>query len=84
MFRRAAAFPSEGAVAPAWIPGIWWSDHSSFWLHGYPAIMITDTAPFRYPYYHTPEDTPDKLDFARMARVVSGVAEVVKELAGTV
>jgi hypothetical protein len=43
--------------------------------------MLTDTAPFRYRYYHTPQDTPEKLDYERMARVVAGVGDVVKELA---
>jgi hypothetical protein len=42
--------------------------------------MITDTAPFRYPYYHHPEDTPDKIDFDRMARVVDGLESVIDEL----
>ncbi len=43
--------------------------------------MITDTAPFRYPYYHTAEDTPDKLNFDHMARVVSGVGGVIEDFA---
>ena len=62
-FRAHSTFPSEGIAAPAFIPGISWSDHWSFWKHGYPAIMITDTAPYRYPAYHTSEDTPDKVDY---------------------
>jgi hypothetical protein len=45
--------------------------------------MITDTAPYRYPHYHAPSDTPDKLDYDRMARVVSGLAGVVEELTTT-
>lgn len=79
-FRRHAQFPSEGGALPAALPGIDWSDHWAFWQAGYPALMITDTAPFRYPYYHHEEDTPDKLDFDRLARVVSGLAGVVAEL----
>ena len=43
--------------------------------------MITDTAMFRYPYYHTPLDTANRVDFARMARVVGGVRRVVESLA---
>jgi hypothetical protein len=82
-FRRHANFPSEGVAAPSKIPGIYWSDHSSFWREGWPAIMITDTAPFRNPAYHTESDTPDRIDYARMARVTRGIAEVVKELAGS-
>lgn len=81
-FRQHTQFPSEGAAVPGWIQGIGWSDHWSFWQQGYPAIMITDTAPFRYPYYHTPQDTPDKVDFDRTARVVAGLARVVTDLAG--
>ncbi|MCC7438926.1 MAG: M20/M25/M40 family metallo-hydrolase [Armatimonadetes bacterium] len=72
-FRQTTAFPSEGASAPGWITGIGWSDHAAFWEQGYQAIMITDTAPFRYPYYHTPFDTPDRLDYDRMARIVHGL-----------
>ena len=49
---------------------------------GYPALMVTDTALFRYPYYHTAEDTPDKLDYDRLARVVTGLDKVIGELAG--
>lgn len=80
-FRRSVEFPSEGIAAPAIMPGIGWSDHWSFWKQGYPAVMVTDTLPFRYPYYHTPHDTPDKLDFDRMARVVWGMRGVVAKLA---
>ncbi len=80
-FRRDARFPSEGAAAPAWIEGIGWSDHWSFWQHRYPGIMITDTALFRYPHYHTSLDTPDKIDYARMARLVGGLVRVVGDLA---
>jgi Zn-dependent M28 family amino/carboxypeptidase len=80
-FRESTSFPSEGLAAPADWPGVGWSDHWSFWKEGYPAIMITDTAPFRYPYYHTPLDTSDKVDFKKMARVVEGVRHVVESLA---
>jgi Zn-dependent M28 family amino/carboxypeptidase len=81
-FRKHARFPSEGAALPSAVPGIDWSDHWSFWQNGYPALMVTDTAPFRYPYYHLAQDTPDKLDYDRMARVVAGLRYVIEELAG--
>jgi hypothetical protein len=81
-FRRHAKFPSEGGAVPGEIIGIGWSDHWSFWQEGYQGVMITDTAPFRYPYYHHPQDLPDKLDFDRMTRVVDGLVPVVAELAG--
>ena len=80
-FRERGAFPSEGVAAPGLIPGVTWSDHWAFRQHGYPAIMVTDTAPFRYRHYHEPTDTPDKIDYARMARVVGGLEAVVTELA---
>lgn len=80
-FRRHANFPSEGTAAPGWITGIGWSDHWSFWRKGYKAIMVTDTALFRYRYYHTAGDTPEKIDYDRLARVTNGLAQVVIELA---
>ena len=80
-FRESAKFPSEGIAAPANWPGIGWSDQWSFWQEGWPGIMVTDTAPFRYPYYHTAFDTADKVDFERMARVVDGLRNVVVSLA---
>jgi len=80
-FRASTAFPSEGVAAPSGIEGIHWSDHWSFWEAGYPAIMVTDTAPFRYPHYHTSTDTPGQLDYTGLARVTSGLAEVVGMLA---
>jgi len=80
-FRAHARFPTQGAAAPAWVPGVWWSDHWSFWVEGYPAIMITDTAPYRNPFYHTPADTPDKLDYPRMSLIVDGLGHVVRALA---
>ena len=82
-FREHARIRSEGAALPAFVPGIGWSDQWSFWQHGYPGIMITDTAPFRYPYYHSAMDTPDKIDYDSMTRVVSGVEKMVVDLAGT-
>jgi Zn-dependent M28 family amino/carboxypeptidase len=81
VFRTQAAFPSEGAAVPAFLPGVGWSDHESFWENGYPAVMVTDTAPFRYPHYHQKGDTPDKIDYERCARVVAGVERVVRDLA---
>jgi Zn-dependent M28 family amino/carboxypeptidase len=79
LFRQHGKIPSQGAAFPSFVPGVAWSDHWSFWQHGYPAIMITDTAPFRYPHYHSATDTPDKLDYDRFALVVSGVEKVIEE-----
>jgi peptidase M28-like protein len=82
LFRKHAKIPSEGAALPAFIPGVSWSDQWSFWRHGYPAIMVTDTAPFRYPHYHSSSDTPDKLDYDRFTLVVSGMEKVIENLSG--
>ncbi len=81
LFRQHTAFPSEGVAAPSWIMGIGWSDHWSFWKEGYPAIMVTDTALFRYGPYHSAQDTPDKIDLDRVARAVAGLSRVVEGLA---
>jgi hypothetical protein len=80
LFRKHAKIPCEGASLPAFVPGVSWSDQWSFWQHGYPAIMVTDTAPFRYPYYHSSNDTPDKLDYDRFTLVVSGMEKVIEDL----
>ena len=80
-FRAHTAFPSIGGVAPGFIPGIDWSDHWSFAQHRFPAVMITDTALFRYPHYHLPTDTPDKVDVERLARVTKGIERVIRDAA---
>jgi len=80
LFRRGSDFPSEWLAAPSIVPGLSWSDHWSFRQHGYPAVMVTDTAFYRYPHYHLPGDTPEKLDYERMAKVTAGLAAMLKEL----
>ena len=80
VFREHSSTPSEGASLPSSVPGVGWSDHWSFWQEGYPGIMITDTAPFRYPHYHEPTDTPDKIDFVILAEVTKSLVHVVKDL----
>lgn len=76
-FRAEAGFPCEGAALPGFVAGVGWSDQASFWKHDYPGIMVTDTAPFRYPWYHTSGDTPDKVDYESTARVVLGLERVI-------
>ena len=80
-FMEGINFPVESVAAFGFIPGIEWSDHSSFWRYNYPAIMVTDTAPYRYPYYHTAEDTPDKIDYPSLARVTYGIFYATQRLA---
>ncbi len=81
LFRKHAHFPSEGVAAPASVPGIMRSDHASFRDQGFPAFMVTDTAYNRNPHYHRASDTPDTLDYERMARVTLGLAAVLRGLA---
>jgi len=80
-FRSHTAFPTIGGVAPGFVPGIDWSDHWAFAEQGFPAIMLTDTALFRYPHYHRPTDTPDKVDMDSLARVVKGIERVLRDAA---
>ena len=80
IFRDSAKIPSEGLSAPEDLEGVSWSDHWSFWQAGYPAIMITDTAPFRYKHYHQVTDTYDKIDFIRMSRVTSGISQMLQQI----
>jgi hypothetical protein len=79
-FRSTTHFPSEGVSMSGEVQGIGWSDHWAFWQTGVPAIMLTDTAPFRYPHYHRATDTPERLDYPRLARVTLGVEKVVRAL----
>jgi Zn-dependent M28 family amino/carboxypeptidase len=80
-FKAASPLPLIASPAPARIPGVGWSDHWSFWQQGYRALLLTDTAPYRYPHYHAASDTPDKLDYTRLAWATEGVAAAVRHLA---
>ena len=71
------------AVLPSVLPLVKSSDHWAFWRCGYPAVMITDTAPLRYRHYHRPTDTSEKLDYIKMAEVVSGLERTIAEIVGS-
>lgn len=58
------------------------SDHAAFWTAGTPAIMLTDTANFRNPNYHTPFDTPDTLDYAFLWKVTAALVSALAVVAG--
>lgn len=75
-----SSLPAESINAPAWLTGIDFSDHASYWLHNIPAVMITDTSFYRNPNYHQASDTAETLDFTRMAQVVQAVYGVVKHI----
>lgn len=59
--------------APKFIPGIDFSDHLNYWKYGYLAVMITNTAFYRNKNYHELTDTPETLNYSKMAEVVKGV-----------
>lgn len=79
-FRARTPFPIESASMPEAVQGIGWSDQWSFWQFGWPAIMVSDTAPFRNPHYHEASDLPETLDYARMAQVTEGIVAVIEDL----
>jgi Zn-dependent M28 family amino/carboxypeptidase len=81
-FQRRTRFPLQVLAAPDDVAGVGWSDHWAFWQAGYPAMMVTDTAPFRYPWYHTADDTADKVDYETLSEVVDGLEAVIEALAG--
>jgi Zn-dependent M28 family amino/carboxypeptidase len=80
-FRRHSDFPLEHVATFRWVPGVAWSDHLSFWRQGYRALMVTDTAFYRYRYYHTPEDTPDKLAYPQLGRATEGLCRCFAAMA---
>ncbi|HEY8227208.1 MAG TPA: M28 family peptidase [Pyrinomonadaceae bacterium] len=75
--RGGSRLPVYSINAPTLVAGIDFSDQLNYWQAGYPAVMITDTAFYRNPNYHSPGDTPEKLDYKRMAMVVEGVYSAV-------
>ncbi|MFH0988748.1 MAG: M20/M25/M40 family metallo-hydrolase [bacterium] len=81
--RRSCEIGVECLAAPGWIPPLFLSDHSSFWKHDFPALMITDTAFLRNPHYHRPSDTADTLNYEFLAEVVKGLQEAMMTLDGT-
>ena len=80
-FQAGSDFPVEHVARFSFVPGVSWSDHQSFWRQGYPALMVTDTAFYRYAYYHTAQDTPEKVNYAAMAEVVQGLYKAIASLA---
>ncbi len=80
---RATELPVHWAALPAVVTGVAWSDHYPFFRRGIPAFMVTDTAPFRYPWYHTANDTPEKLDYLRLAVLADGLESLLRFLVGT-
>lgn len=80
-FRVHAPLPSIGGIVPGFIETADFSDHWSYGQFGFPAVMLTDTAPFRNPYYHQPDDLPESVDYDSLARITLGIEQVLRHLA---
>jgi aminopeptidase YwaD len=63
-----------------YLPATRRSDHAPFWDAGYPAILVTDTADLRNPYYHTSSDCIETLDVNAMGRITQGLAAGLRKL----
>jgi hypothetical protein len=82
-FRAATSFPAEYLVAPSFTVIVGLSDQLAFWRQGYPGLMVTDTAFMRNPAYHLSTDTPDTLDYVRLAQVTEGLIGALRRLASS-
>jgi Zn-dependent M28 family amino/carboxypeptidase len=80
-FRAHSDFPLQTVSTFRFVPGVSWSDHRSFWCQGYRAVMITHTAPYRYPHYHAATDTPDKLAYGKLTQVTLALFAAFNEVA---
>ncbi len=79
-FRDSSPFPSIGGLAPGFVEGVDLSDHWSYHQFGYPALMVTDTAPFRNPYYHADNDLPDTVDYQSLTHITLGLDQMLRTL----
>jgi hypothetical protein len=79
-YKAQAALPVRRFKAPAWLPGIDFSDHLNYWQFDYSAVLLTDTAFYRNKHYHEPTDTLDRLDLRRLGLSVEAVLAVVLAL----
>jgi hypothetical protein len=78
--RGASRVPVYSFNGPSIVPGVDLSDHLNYWKKGFKALMITDTAFYRYDHYHGAGDVPDNLDYERMAEVVTGIHGALMQL----
>lgn len=77
--RAATDLPVHSINGPAALPGINYSDHLNYWHFDYDAVMITDTSFYRNKAYHTKDDTADRLDYDKMAKVVMAISHFAAE-----
>jgi hypothetical protein len=78
--KESSSIPVETLSSVSFIPGVDFSDHRSFWKMGYHAVMITDTAFYRNPNYHTARDSIDTLDFDKMSNLLKGLIQTARDL----
>ncbi|TGE28804.1 M28 family peptidase [Hymenobacter metallicola] len=79
-YKRVATLPVKRFKAPAWLPGIDFSDHLNYWQFDYSAVLLTDTAFYRNKHYHEPTDTVGRLDMHRLGLSVEALLAVVLAL----
>lgn len=80
LVRAATDLPVIGRPLGSMVPALHHfarSDHMAFWEADIPAIMVTDTANFRNPHYHRPSDTPDTLDYERLAALIGATCVAI-------
>ena len=80
-FKRGDNIITKVFAAPAWLPGIDFSDHLNYWARGWDAFMLTDTSFYRNKNYHEKSDTPDTLDYSRMSYVVTNMFHALAGMA---
>ena len=76
-WRKASRFPLTLSILPGPFASLALSDQLNFWTHGYPAVMVSDTAFYRNANYHESTDLPDTLDYERMAEVADAIASSI-------
>ncbi|MBL8863210.1 MAG: M28 family peptidase [Planctomycetes bacterium] len=80
VLRAGTGLAIEGYVVPSFAPGTGFAPHAAFWQAGFPAVCLSDTGSWRSRNFATPSDTHDRLDYARMARVVQGLVRAAGQL----
>ena len=74
----AGDLPAQGQVLPDSVHEAGWSDHWSFWQIGVPALVVSDSGPFRNAHYHQTSDVPESLDYSRMATLTNQLGAVLR------
>lgn len=72
-FQEQTHFPCRSVSTPEFMPRIVNSDQTPFWLNGYKAFVITDTGRYRYPFYRSAKDTPERIDYSSIEMISDGI-----------